>query len=148
MDKAAVGFDYKSQAEKHDSQKGELGGGGNAAGSVRTGAWDYAHWGCGALCLGFCNLLHEWWKSCGELLGAHCLQQRNGSGEESHCTMHDCWRKFRLNEEEQQISMGTGISWAHGTKGRVQGKPRQVLIAGGLSQGGGRAIAAATSGEI
>lgn len=25
MDKAAVGFDYKSQAEKHDSQKGELG---------------------------------------------------------------------------------------------------------------------------
>lgn len=26
MDKAAVGFDYKSQAEKHDSQKGELAG--------------------------------------------------------------------------------------------------------------------------
>lgn len=25
MDKAAVGFDYKSQVEKHDSQKGELG---------------------------------------------------------------------------------------------------------------------------
>lgn len=23
VDKAAVGFDYKSQAEKHDSQKGE-----------------------------------------------------------------------------------------------------------------------------
>lgn len=25
VDKAAVGFDYKSQVEKHDSQKGELG---------------------------------------------------------------------------------------------------------------------------
>lgn len=31
VDKAAVGFDYKSQAEKHDSQKGELGGGGQCS---------------------------------------------------------------------------------------------------------------------
>lgn len=44
--------------------------------------------------------------------------------------------------------------WAQGspgqsvTKGRVQGKPGQVLIVGDMSQGGGRAVAAASSGEI
>lgn len=86
VDKAAVGFDYKSQAEKHDSQKGESqqpgelgklgevgeteGAGGNQlrgkTGSVRAGAGDCAHWGTGQR---VCNLLQEWWKSYRKLLG-------------------------------------------------------------------------------
>lgn len=64
MDKAAVGFDYKSQAEKHDSQKGELGEP-KAAGSVRTGASDCAYWGCGALCLVFATCCMNGGKAMG-----------------------------------------------------------------------------------
>lgn len=64
MDKVAVGFNYKSQAEKHDSQKGELGKP-NTAGSVRTGAWDYAHWGYGALCLVFATCCMNGGKATG-----------------------------------------------------------------------------------
>lgn len=50
MDKAAVGFDYKSQAEKHDSQKGELGA--PCSGRARTAARTVPL-GCGTLCCGF-----------------------------------------------------------------------------------------------
>lgn len=56
VDKAAVGFDYKSQAEKHDSQKGELREP-NASGSVWSlGLCPLGLWGT---VLGVCNLQHE-----------------------------------------------------------------------------------------
>jgi len=50
VDKAAVGFDYKSQAEKHDSQKGELGSpmqqpvSGLEFGTMQTGAVGHCAW--------------------------------------------------------------------------------------------------------
>lgn len=68
MDKAAVGFDYKSQAEKHDSQKGELGKP-RAAGCVGTGAGTLPA-GAGGTVVELCNLLHGWWGSYGELPSA------------------------------------------------------------------------------
>lgn len=35
----------------------------------------------------------------------------NGSGEGGHCTVHGCWKEFRLKEEEQKSSVGIGILW-------------------------------------
>lgn len=88
VDKAAVGFDYKSQTEKHDSQKGEPQQPGELEGlevleevrelgepaegeNRQCQGWS---WGLCPLVLwdmvqGICSLLQEWWKSYRELLG-------------------------------------------------------------------------------
>lgn len=150
VDKAAVGFDYKSQAEKHDSQKGEpqqpgelgklgevgdLGEQGklreldeleglgvleemrNWGSQLRAGNRQCQGWSRGLPTgtTGHCAGLLQSARIVEELQGT----VGNGSGEESHCTVHGCWKEFRLKEEEQKSSVGIEISWTayHQRKG-------------------------------
>lgn len=107
MDKAAVGFDYKSQAEKHDSQKGELGEP-SAAGCVGTGAGTLPA-GAEGTVVEFCSLLHGWWGSYGEgAAECHCWQHGSGSGAESRRMMRECWKKPRLMKGSSRFRWALG----------------------------------------
>lgn len=95
MDKAAVGFDYKSQAEKHDSQKGELGGGamqqavsGLELGTMPTGAVGHCAWFFATCCMNGGKAVGSCWvpTACSNGMGqvrkaiARCMTAGESSG--------------------------------------------------------------------
>lgn len=128
VDKAAVGFDYKSRAEKHDSQKGEPGA--PCSGRARTAVRDRAA-GLRDTALRVRSLLRGWWGSC--WVPAACSRGRGG------WESHGCWKKCGLNEEEP-ICVGTGISWAACHQRKGAGKSQAGANSRWHVQGGGRAV--------
>lgn len=173
MDKAAVGFDYKSQAEKHDSQKGEpqqpgelgkLGEVGDLGeqrklreldeleglglleevGEPAEGREQGWSWGLPTRTMEHCaGLLQSAARMVEELQGA----VGNGSGEESHCTVHGFWKEFRL-KEEQKSSVGIGISWTAYHQRKGEGEAQAGANSSRPIPGRREGCCCSTSGEI